>query len=46
MGFYLHLSMPLKELSLGWQKNFVCAVEQEEKLQRAIIQCIVVEKYL
>ena len=31
MGFFLHLLIPLKMLSLGWQKDYVCAVEQEQK---------------
>ena len=34
MGFFLHLLMPLKELSLGWQKNF--AVDQEQRLEKSL----------
>ena len=33
MGFFLHLLIPLKMLSLGWQKDYVSAVEQEQKSQ-------------
>ena len=36
MGFFLHLLIPLKMLSLGWQKDYVCAVEQEQKLEKAL----------
>ena len=36
VGFFLHLLIPLKMLSLGWQKDYVCAVEQEQKLEKAL----------
>ena len=36
IGFFLHLLMPLKELSLGWQKYYVSAVEQENRLEQAL----------
>ena len=36
MGFILHLLMPLKELSLGWQKNFVSAVDKEQRLEKSL----------
>ena len=36
MGFFLYLLIPLKMLSLGWQKDYVCAVEQEQKLEKAL----------
>ena len=36
IGFFLHLLMPLKELSLGWQKDYVSAVDQENRLEQAL----------
>ena len=37
IGFFLHLLIPLKELSLGWQKNFVsAAVDQEQRLEKSL----------
>ena len=36
MGFFLHLLMPLKELSLGWQKNVVSAVDQEQRQEKSL----------
>ena len=36
MGFFLHVLMPLKELSLGWQKTLVTAVDQERRLEKAL----------
>ena len=34
MGFFLHLLIPLKMLSLGWQKDYVCGKSTEEPLER------------
>ena len=36
MGFFLHVLMPLKELSFGWQKRLVTAVDQERRLEKAL----------
>ena len=44
MGFFLHLLMPLKELSLGWQKNFVSAVIKK-KTRKVIIEHLNAEEY-
>ena len=36
IGFFWHLLMALKELSLGWQKNVVTAADQERGLKKAL----------
>lgn len=36
MGFFLHLLMLLKELSLGWHKKIVTTVDQDNRLKKAL----------